>query len=131
LFSIEIKILLSIPIVILTAKYDGEDLSAVLSFGIQSSLNLFLVRYNKFRMNYIDTAKFIVKLHLAYSIFKRNTPPQHDQNDLERSVNYFVNFGAECHLFKIGCSKSSFTKHRCKCNLHINLLLDYYPASIT
>ena len=30
---------------------------------------------------------------------------------LERSVNYFGNFGAECHLLKIGCSESSFTRH--------------------
>jgi hypothetical protein len=26
------------------------------------------------RVNYIDTSKFIVKLHLAYPIFKKNTP---------------------------------------------------------
>ena len=28
------------------------------------------------------------------------------------SVNYFENFGTKCHLLKIGCSESNFTKHR-------------------
>ena len=32
----------------------------------------------------------------------------------ERSVNYFENFGTKCHLLKIGCKESSFTKHNKK-----------------
>ncbi len=33
-------------------------------------------------------------------------------------MNYFGNFGAECHLLKIKYSESSFTKHRGRqCNL--------------
>ena len=39
-------------------------------------------------------------------------------------MNYFGNFGAECHLLKIGCNESSFTKYRgCQCNLPFLLLL--------
>ncbi len=30
---------------------------------------------------------------------------------MKRSVNYFENFGAECHLLKIWRNESSFTKH--------------------
>jgi hypothetical protein len=40
-----------------------------------------------------------------------------------QSVNYFGNLGAECHLLKIGCSESSFTKYwGCQCNLPFILL---------
>ena len=35
----------------------------------------------------------------------------HSTPFLERSVNYFGNFGVECHFLKIGCSEFSFTKH--------------------
>ena len=34
------------------------------------------------------------------------------------SVNYFANFGAECHFPKLGCNESNFLKRReCQCNL--------------
>ncbi len=37
---------------------------------------------------------------------------------MELSINYFGDFGAECHLLKIGYNDSSFTKHRgCQRNL--------------
>jgi hypothetical protein len=37
---------------------------------------------------------------------------------MELSVNYFGDFGAKCHLLKIGHNESSFIKHHgCQCNL--------------
>ena len=44
----------------------------------------------------------------------------HSTPFMERSVNYFRNFGVECHLLKIGYTEFSFIKHRgCQYNLPI------------
>jgi hypothetical protein len=49
-------------------------------------------------------------------------------------MNYFENFGMECHLLKIGYSKSNFVKHRLyKCNLLLILfvfLINYKRVSL-
>jgi hypothetical protein len=36
----------------------------------------------------------------------------HSTPFFEQSMDYFGKFEAECHLLKIRCSKSSFTKYR-------------------
>jgi hypothetical protein len=51
---------------------------------------------------------------------------------LEQCVNCFGNFGAECHLLKIGYSESSFTKNRgCQCNLPKYITLSACNISLT
>ena len=60
-------------------------------------------------------APYFQQIALHFKIFKIvDTQLQNNLHStlfLKRSVNYFENFGAECHLYKIGCSEFSFTTH--------------------